>query len=180
MIRAFFAINLDDEIKHQLFNVGTNLREKLNLSVKWVKENHLHLTLRFLGNIEPNEVTLLASSLTDLESFPAFDLTFSQVIAFPLQKPRIIGMAIEPSNILGKVIDHLSNNLIKLGFKPEERIFLPHITLGRIAKPRRKGLQLDYSNFPTKQSVNSITLFQSEISPEGSIYSVLHQFPLKQ
>jgi 2'-5' RNA ligase len=179
MIRAFLAISLDDDVKHQLFRVGTSLKEKLNLSVKWVKENHLHLTLRFLGNIEQCDVDTLTNSLSDLESLTSFDLNFSQIIAFPLQKPRVIGMAIKPSENLGELVDFLSNRLLQLGFEPEERTFQPHITLGRIAKPRRKGLQLNHCEFPKKQAVTSVTLYQSQISPEGSIYSIIHQFPLK-
>lgn len=181
MIRAFLAINLDDEVKHQLFRVGTSLKEKLNLSVKWVKESHLHFTLRFLGNIEQKDVENVIQSLTELQYLPAFDLSFTQVIAFPEQKPRIIGMAVKQSDPLGNLVNYLTNQLLKLGFEPEERVFMPHITLGRIAKPRRKGLlQLDNLDFPKKQTVTKVTLFQSEISPEGSIYSVLQQFPLQQ
>lgn len=179
MIRAFLAINLDDDVKHQLFKMSSHLKEKLNLSVKWVKENHLHLTLRFLGNIEPPDIAKLSDSLTELERLPAFELAFSEVIAFPQQKPRVIGMAITPSDDLGNLVQYLSNHLVKLGFEAEDRLFLPHITLGRIAKPRRKNLLLDHPSFPKKQAVTSVTLFQSEITPEGSIYSIIKQFPLK-
>ncbi len=179
MIRAFLAINLDDDVKHQLFRVGTSLKEKLNLSVKWVKENHLHLTLRFLGNIEQEELEKLTQSLVALEDLSAFDMSFEQLIAFPQQKPRVIGMAIVPSDNLGRLVASLAEHLQQIGFQPDERIFLPHITLGRIAKPRRKGLQLENFELPKKQSVNSVALFQSEISPEGSIYSILREFPLR-
>jgi 2'-5' RNA ligase len=179
MIRAFFAIALDDDIKQQLFTAGTRLKERLNLSVKWVKENHLHLTLRFLGNIEPSQLELLIQDLSGLEELPSFQLSFSDLIAFPQQKPRVIGMGIQESVPLDNLVHCISQNLDELGLDSENRIFLPHITLGRIAKPRRKSLQLDYLELPKIQHVASVTLFQSQLSPEGSIYSVLHQFPLK-
>lgn len=180
MIRAFFAITLDDNIRQQLFKAGTNLKEKLNMSVKWVKENHLHLTLRFIGNIETSQIQPLVTSLKGLEDLPAFPLTFSDIIAFPQQKPRVIGMGIEESDRLNQLVNCITDKLINLGYEPEDRQFLPHITLGRIAKPRRKGLVFENQDLPKKQIVSTVTLFKSELSPEGSVYSILHEFPLRE
>jgi RNA 2',3'-cyclic 3'-phosphodiesterase len=178
MLRAFFAIALQDDIRQALLREISYLKENLPISIKWVKKQQLHLTLRFLGSITPNQVDQIINTLT-LGDLPTFNLEFQHLVALPHHKPRIIGMGVRLSEELATLIRYLDETLRDRGFEPESRTFLPHITLGRIAKPKRKSLLLDKMRVFHPQSVSQITLYESQLSPEGSIYSALCHFPLK-
>lgn len=177
--RVFFAITLDDLVKHSISNQIELLKKSCHFQVRWVKDTQLHLTLRFLGNVTQDQIDNFNSYFHDLENAPAFDLELQQVIAFPINKPRVIGIGIRLNECLMNVVDLLEKKLTEFGFEPEQRNFLPHITLGRIAKPRRKSLPFAEFDLLSKQRVNHITLFKSQLTPDGSIYTVLKEFKLK-
>jgi 2'-5' RNA ligase len=88
-------------------------------------------------------------------------------------------MNVRPTKGLSLLVSTLEENLKALGFVLEDRTFLPHITLGRITKSRRKPIMLQPTITANSQHVSYITLFESQLSPEGSKYSVLQLFPLR-
>lgn len=180
LARVFFAITFDDKIKKEINNQIELLKKFCNFQVRWVKDSQLHLTLRFLGNIESDQLDRFYEEFEELENTPAFDLELDDLIAFPIHKPRVIGLGIRLSEPLASLIAMLENKLSSFGFQPEERTFMPHITLGRIAKPRRKTLTFAQLDMPQRQSVNHITLFRSQLTPDGSIYTILKEFKLKK
>ncbi len=178
MIRAFFAITLDEEVKQGLLTEISHLKENFPVSIKWVKKHQLHLTLRFLGSVTGSQLDQIINTIV-IDNLPSFNLEFQHLLAFPQHKPRIIGMSVRPNRELSLVVHYLRRVLMPVGFAPEDRAFLPHITLGRITKPRRKLIMLRPTVTANLQHVSQITLFESQLSPEGSKYSVLQLFPLK-
>lgn len=177
--RVFFAINLDDSIKHQIHTEIEALKKICNMPIRWVRESQLHLTLRFIADITQNQLADIYHQVHFLEETASFDLKLDKIAIFPSQKPRIIGIKIDLSDELAQLVATLNHQLRGIGLESDERSFLPHITLGRIAKPKRKPIALDGLTLPPRQRVNKIILFRSELTPDGSIYSVLKEFKLK-
>jgi 2'-5' RNA ligase len=177
-IRIFFAIRLNDILVKNITRYLNHLRKTLTFPIRWARESQLHLTLRFLGSIQPSQLEEIYKVNHILKNFHPFDMTLKEVTAFPTFKPRIIGIKIEPSPELLALTNSLEEYFREIGFEPEERAFLPHITLGRIAKPRKRTVNLQYDYLPQNQRVEQITLFKSQLTPEGSIYTILQEFTL--
>lgn len=176
--RVFFAITLDETVKHSISNQIDLLKKSCNFQVRWVKDAQLHLTLRFLGNISTDQLEQFYLDFEELHETPAFNLELQQIMTLPANKPRVIGIGIRQTDDLSNIISILEKKLINFGFEPEQRQFLPHITLGRIAKPRRKNMPVADVNLLSIQRVKHITLFKSQLTPDGSIYTVLKEYKL--
>jgi 2'-5' RNA ligase len=177
-IRIFFAIRLNDILIKNITRYLNHLRKTLTFPIRWARESQLHLTLRFLGSIQVNQLEEIYKVNHIFKDFHPFDITLKEITAFPAFKPRIIGIKIEPVPELLALTSSLEEYFREIGFEAEERTFLPHITLGRIAKPRKRTFNLKYDYLPQNQRVEQITLFKSQLTPEGSIYTILKEFNL--
>src|SRR3989344_3739965 len=131
--RIFIAINLPHEIKRELANYQKKWPE---LPAKWVKQENLHITLIFLGeltDLELGEVCFIVKNV--VEKHKSFDLALSKVSYSPINKfpPKIIWALSDKSKNLSLIKNELENSLLeKINFRPENRGFKPHITLARI------------------------------------------------
>ncbi|MBC8228711.1 RNA 2',3'-cyclic phosphodiesterase [bacterium] len=185
-IRTFIAIEIPDEIQAKLVEIQTELA-KFMLRVSWVKQSNIHLTLKFLGDIQANQVESINSVLQSVaESHSPFDMSLAEIGVFPnLRRPRVIWIGItkgaEQATQLAKAV---SNSLQPLGFQREKRGFTPHLTLGRIRRPvnlqnvSSKFNQYDNLDIPTLK-IDQIAFIQSQLHPRGSIYTPLRKFALK-
>jgi len=184
-IRTFIAINLDSEIREYL----SSFKNDLNISeskIKWVNKNNLHITLKFLGYILPEQIELINSGLKEIinQYNPFLIKLSSEMGVFPNYKmPRIIWVGIkEGVDILKEISNSIETVLYKKGFPRENKVFSSHITIGRVRYIKDKNnLNNFLKNMHIKclsQEVKSIELMESKLTPHGSIYSILSKFPL--
>lgn len=181
-IRSFIAIELPGGLKPELVQLQARLKADNQPRIKWVDPNGIHLTLKFLGNIDPAMIEPITEAITDAaQKIPHFNLDVQQLGAFPsLKRVQVVWLG------LGGEIDKLAQlqqlieaNLAHLGFTPEQRSFKPHLTLARVgdnASPderQRFGELIASTGFETSQriKVNSIHLIRSQLTREGAIYS---------
>ena len=188
-IRAFIAIELPSQIKAALSQFQDNLRTSKNAAVKWVGPEGIHLTLKFLGNVDEAEIPVLTKALSEaVRGVAPFSLQLGDAGAFPgNQAPRVVWVGVEgemePLLTLHNNIDRV---LAPLGFPPEKRAFSPHLTLGRVreeASPgerRRLGENIASLKTEAKSSfkVESLSLMRSKLTREGALYSRLASFAL--
>jgi len=153
--------------------------------VKWVEPHNLHLTIRFLGEIdEPQRraVEALASRVAS-RTAPTL-LQLSQVGAFPsLRAPRVVWVGIdEGREPLVRMAEQLEEELVRAGFQQEARAFEAHATLGRVRSGRRRTelverlTQFAWPSAPEPFVADHLTLFQSVLSPSGPTYLPLARF----
>ncbi|MDR9459461.1 MAG: RNA 2',3'-cyclic phosphodiesterase [Dehalococcoidia bacterium] len=191
-IRAFIAIELSDPIKVSLSSLIAKLRSKEHHSakyVKWVDPKGIHLTLKFLGNIAPDQVPRIIESITpSTQSLSPLKLQLGKLGAFPnLQRPRVIWVAVtgevKPLITLQQDVEQA---LAPLGFPPEGRSFSPHLTLGRLreqATPMERSSigsiisATEFEGGPTLE-VDQIFLMRSTLTPSGAIYNHLASIKL--
>lgn len=184
MIRAFLAVDLDSEVLERICRATDSLRERIP-SIRWVPKENLHLTVKFLGNIEETQVTAIATALRPrLSPFSRFTISAKGLGVFPERgRPKILWVG-----LAGKELTELAANvescLLPLGFAPEQRSFTPHLTIGRWRQFDRApaALKQDLENWRARSfgesAVNEVILFQSELNPAGSIYRRLEAFAL--
>lgn len=184
-VRAFIAINLDSKIREYLSSLKNNLKIG-NSKIKWVEENNLHITLKFLGYILPQQLELIDLTLKKITNqYPPFSIKLSSDIGIfpPYKIPRIIWVGIrEGSRELTELYNSIEENLHKNGFPKENKRFSGHITIGRIKYIKDKDSlinslkQIRIECF--SQKVESVELMESELTPKGPVYHVLHKYLL--
>jgi 2'-5' RNA ligase len=154
--------------------------------VRWVRANSIHLTLKFLGDIHPDQVDDIAAVTAQVvRSEPLLTLRAAGLGAFPNQRnPRVIWVSIEGEvKRLTHIQTRLENDLVALGFARERRGFRAHLTLGRVKDKRnRQALiaamaELEMPEFDSFD-VTEIILYKSDLRPTGAIYTKLNRMPL--
>jgi 2'-5' RNA ligase len=151
--------------------------------VRWVPAGNLHLTLKFLGELDAGRLPALEGALTEaLLGHAPFSLALRGAGAFPSpERARVIWVgagtgAAEVSAIAASV----EAALTPLGFSPEERPFSPHLTVGRVkTPPRDRGALRELLDAVRDREwgewvVSGAHLVRSELFPAGPIYSILH------
>lgn len=187
-MRAFIAINLPEEFKKTLAGIQQELKQS-RADVKWVKPENIHLTLKFLGEIEQGlaeEACLIIKRIAQENN--SFNLDLFTLGAFPkLNSPRVIWLGIENDQPVVKIAGELEKEIQRIGLAPEERKFSSHITLGRVRSAlnrpalveRVKSLNQKLPSLRARCAVQRLTLFKSTLTPSGPIYEVICEATLK-
>ncbi|MCX7786041.1 MAG: RNA 2',3'-cyclic phosphodiesterase, partial [candidate division WOR-3 bacterium] len=131
-IRSFIAIEIPKKIRQEIMKFVDEFQQQ-NLAVRWVKYENLHLTLCFLGNVTKVFLHKVADKLSAIAGAQkSFELSLKNFGAFPSQRsPRIIWVGVEKGS--SELIDlqaKVESTLAEIGYKPEERRFHPHLTVG--------------------------------------------------
>ncbi len=184
-IRAFIAVEIDNEIKNRLSEFLNQLK-KTGADVKWVAPENIHLTLRFIGNIGEEVLPGLNRIITDAVScLSAFSIGIGNIGAFPgLKKPRVIFVRVQDKeNNLLKIYENLDMGVESLCIKRESRRYVGHITLGRNRSLKNISRLTSVLNSATEcffglEKVNYISLMQSRLTPTGPVYTRLNNFIL--
>jgi 2'-5' RNA ligase len=185
MIRSFIAIDFPEETRKALEYIQRELKQ-CGAGVRWVKPTSIHLTLKFLGNIQPAQVEDIARTVAqEIRDQSSITLRPAGLGAFPsLRKPRVIWIGMEGEvQRLNEIQVRVDNALEPLGFVREKRGFRPHLTLGRVKDRRnRQALtaamtELEIPEFDSFD-VTEIILYKSDLRPTGAIYTQLHRMPL--
>lgn len=185
-IRSFFAFDIEDqkiirklsEVQGMLANTGADL--------KLVKSQNIHLTIRFLGEIQPPMVDDIYKEMKEL-SFSPFRVYLEGLGAFPkINYPRVVWVGIKKgANELKDVFEQLEPRLRGLGFKPDTKGFSPHLTIARVRTGRNKSglaeliLKLEDYELGTIK-VECLKLKKSYLTPRGPIYTNLREVCGKQ
>lgn len=177
-MRTFVAVPLPQECQSLLAELQGKMRP-LGADVRWVAVPSIHLTLKFLGEIDPALVPKLADSLKNSAGELPFKLHLHGLGGFPgLRSPRVIWCGIEgDTDRLIVLQEKVERACADLGFPPENRPFHPHLTLGRVQGKRNLQLLLDYikiaSDFEQVFDVDRYHLYKSVLTPRGAIYTIL-------
>lgn len=180
-IRSFIAIEVIDQMREEIAKVLQKLK-MLPCDVKWVKPENIHLTLHFLGHINLSEVEKVKEGLKKIiPAHKAFSITIDKELgAFPdKNNPRVIWLGVkEGEKELLKLYHAIKLILDKVGIKTEKRIYHPHLTLGRLKSSRNKNILIaTLKELKLEKnlsfSVKEVTLFKSNLTPQGPIYQRL-------
>mgnify|MGYP001043449696 CR=1 FL=1 len=179
-IRTFIAIELPAEIHASLQRVQDDLRESMP-DVRWTKYGNVHLTLKFLGDVQVSRIDPIGSALRQIASqFSPFVVNLAGMGAFPdPRKPRIVWVGVEKGvDRLVEITNQIETAMEKLGFPREGRPFKPHLTVGRIRELKQPSVTTgalervevgEIGEF----TVERISLIKSQLDPAGSIYTIL-------
>lgn len=187
-MRTFIAIELPSEIKDSLSRLQEELKAS-NADVKWVESNNIHLTLKFLGEIDDKKLDKITRIMDDTaKEKDKFQIRISSLGAFPkIDFPRVIWVGVDTGDKEVKdIAKDLEKKIAKIGIPKEDRPFSSHITIGRTRSSlNRERLVQDLKNKAELGArkldfyATKITLFKSTLTPHGPIYEVLKETNLK-
>jgi len=178
-MRLFVAIPLASSIRQMLGAVLARL-EPLGWPVRWLQAEDLHLTLKFLGEVESGALAEVSAAMVEASrGTPALDLAISGLGTFPSNnRPRIIWAGVQAEPALELLADHLERRFEPLGFPVEGRAFHPHITLGRVRERQRlpAGAASELSGDEPEGAFTAteVVLFESTPGASGMIHTPLH------
>jgi 2'-5' RNA ligase len=143
----------------------------------------MHLTVRFLGEVEPGQAAMVVDRLSTPLPMDPFAVTLGRPGAFPSRgAPRVVWLGFsEGLAPFQRLERELSARLRTAGIPREDRPYSPHLTLARVrdARGMRLPALLDSVDVPDASGVvDAITLFESRLSPQGPRYTALHRTPL--
>ncbi len=173
-MRIFIAVNLPDDIKADIYSRLENWR-KFNFPIKWVEEKNIHLTVKFCGELATEQIEQLINKIKPTaEQFTAFSVKIKAADYLPPYRPRLIYLtacADELNRLANKIIS-LSDQLSFI--EPEQRKWLPHITLGRIKGTVPASFLQQVKSFKLEHlfEVKSIEIMSSKLTQSGPIYQI--------
>jgi len=184
-IRTFIAIELPDKIQSDIRQLKHSFLP-YRFDIRWVKPLNMHLTIKFLGDVDPADLDTIGKLLSDIAgNFPRFDLIPRGLGVFPsLKRPRVIWIGIAgQTDVLGSIQQSVNGGLNEIGFTTEKRPFRGHLTFGRIKSRVDQDRLLDalhaQQKFVSKAfTVENLVMFKSELTPSGPIYTKLYEVPL--
>ena len=176
-IRAFIAIKLPDEIVAAIRKVQDQIKSS-GVKIRWVRPENIHLTLKFLGDINERDIDQIHTAMIDaVKGYSPISLSGKGVGVFPnLRRPKVmwVGLGGESGRLI-QLQETLDSQLKKIGFSKEKRAFKGHLTMGRVkgridTKKLTATLQ-EMSEFESEPfSAGEIVLFQSDLRPSGAVY----------
>ncbi len=155
---------------------------KANLpDMKWVGQENLHITVKFLGEVKASSISKISSvALKASRHLPAFNICLSNLGAFPnASRAKVLWWGLgEGATNVSSLFQTIDSALSLQGFSTDKKRFHPHITLARLRIPSR--LSIESFNSPSGLSFSCLKfqLYQSTLTPQGPIYNVIEEFKL--
>ena len=187
-IRVFIAVSLPEELKAELGEISSSLSVQIP-GVRWVPPENLHLTLKFLGDVEEAIIPDIQAILNQITPrYLPIICKFTGLGVFPSpRRPKVIWLGVtEGSDQLSGLAEDLSGESTRLGFKSEKRGYTPHLTLGRIKTgsgiAQLRKLLREEKEKPVRSGdstrllkINMLLLQKSILTSKGAIYQTLSE-----
>jgi RNA 2',3'-cyclic 3'-phosphodiesterase len=185
MKRIFIALKI--EAGENLLKLISSYRARLNKDhIKWTDTSNIHITIAFLGDTEEKTINAIISMLEEkCKGSGKFELILKGSGIFRnLNDPRIIFTGIEASEKLLQLNNLIMNGLKKLEIKMEDRLFKPHLTIGRIKHlndtESLKDLIYEFQNYEIQLvPINEVILYESILLSTGPVYKPLRKVKLE-
>ena len=184
-MRCFLAIELPEETRDRLADLQDRLSH-LGRSVRWTRPGHVHLTVKFFGDVPDQDVPAICDlAATITQPFEPFELSVRGTGCFPPHGPaRIIwaGLAELPQPLLD-CQQACEDQFAEMGYPPEGRLYHPHLTIGRVRDARRsrqtrQAIEAEANFDGGIFHVEELLLFQSVLECNGPTYTVIARAPL--
>ena len=187
-MRCFIAIDIDDNLRTGIAELQRDLQDKIHLRkgrLKWVRPELMHLTLKFLGEVEEERLPQLSRAVASAAAGHK-GFSFAAPVLGCFGNPvKVIWLGTDEENtLLLQLHRDIEDALDRTGWPREQRTFSPHLTLGRIKDGSRdRSLKDVIKNYGPMQlgtlNVDSVLVYESQLTPTGPIYTVLSKHKLE-
>ncbi len=176
-MRLFIAIEIPEDIKEYLVKMQQNIDAAKN-KIRFVNKDHIHLTLKFLGEVQPNKLDDIKNNLKEID-FKPFSVVLDNIGVFPSESCiRVVWVGLKPEEQVLELQKNIDENLKKL-FK-KEKGYKPHLTIARVKYVEDKKQFIDELKKikveNKKIDVPNFRLIKSTLTPKGHVYEDLEVF----
>ncbi len=185
-MRSFVCITLPQELRLLMARTSSQLQRSTTVRASWVPVDNYHITVQFLGEIDPMLTVELQRRLDErIRPHASFDLTLDCISAFPsVDRPRVLWGGGSAAGAFADLVRSISDAIAPLGFPRERKPDVFHITLARLrgsADPRLVETirAIDAQVEPVSIRVTNVTLMESRLTSRGARYSRLFDVPLR-
>ncbi|MFA5779507.1 MAG: RNA 2',3'-cyclic phosphodiesterase [Elusimicrobiota bacterium] len=202
-MRLFIAVNIKAETKNKIARIQSVLKKNCD-DVKWTSPENLHLTLKFLGEVDASRKDLISKKLRQapldkilylmgqaIIGIKKFEIDFEKIGVYPFETaPRVLWLGVGEGKIelenLAQKIESLLPEIADLGFEKEKKPFSAHLTLGRFKSPASAADKklFDIVKKPPIEKISdvveSVYLMKSTLTPRGPVYEVVEKFQLEE
>lgn len=186
LIRTFVAVDCSEKLRVACGKVSQELGEVMD-GARWVDAENIHLTLKFLGEVEDRELPAVCNKVKlAIQGLPSFGVTCRSIGAFPnVQKPNTVWVdVLDPHGAICSLQTKIAESLEQLGFPLERRPYKPHLTLGRTKSRQEQSPEwfaavdryAEYEFGPLH--VGQVVVYSSELERRRPIYTPLARYPL--
>ncbi len=178
MNRLFVALKFPEPIVDKIIEIRKSIYDN-NEFGKWEQREKLHLTLKFLGDVDDVKTLLIKDKLEILLS--KYSEINCELSNFGFFLPKILWLKLNVDSKLFRMVDEIEDSFVELGFDKEKRSFKPHITLLRIKEKISDELISKFRNYKMpeiKFNCNEATLVKSQLLSGGSVYSDIEVYKL--
>jgi 2'-5' RNA ligase len=184
--RVFCGIDVPDDVRQRVMTHSMFVRREVpEAHASWSRESNFHLTLKFLGDVPQASVQNLSEAASRaVAGLTPFTVRLEERGVFPPRgSPRVLWLGVDDlAGKLGKLHARLEDEAARLGFQKEPRPFHPHLTLARLRKPQHamalasahQAIEFE----PAEIGVSELLVIRSELSSEGSKYTVISRHAL--
>ncbi len=176
MHRLFVAIRPPQTIRERLLGLMGGVS-----GARWQSDDQIHLTLRFIGEVDRNVAEDIAIGLTAVRQ-ASFELELSGIGAFSRRgQPEVIWAGVAPHEPLKALHKKIDQACVRAGLEPERRAYSPHITLARLkrgAGPVGGMLEASGSVASPPFCVDSFALYESQLTPDGAVHTIIERYGL--
>ncbi|HBG27100.1 MAG: 2'-5' RNA ligase [Planctomycetes bacterium GWF2_41_51] len=186
-MRCFIAADISSELRGRIEKLQSELKRKLKnpAGIKWVNPELIHLTLKFLGDVQDDMAEEICQTLEIVcDGIKSFELEFSRVGCFG-RPPKVLWLGVEkPSEELQKLAADLEDAFAELGFEKEQRDFSPHLTLARVKEGfKDRTLPQTIADFgkvdAPKIKIDGVCFYKSQLTSDGPVYTLLKKINFK-
>jgi len=182
MIRLFVALNIPDDALSKVLEECYRAVEN-PYRFKWETKEKIHLTLKFIGEVEESLVEKISEELEFVKNFSSFSCSVSRFgFFFRNREPKILWSDVQTDKPLKPIVMELDRRMQKFGIGADKREFKPHLTLLRIKQDVSEKFIQRIKTYIFEKitfTASSINLVQSRLSKEGATYTDLKTFELK-
>lgn len=176
-VRTFICIEIPDSIRARIDRLQTTLKD-IDGQVSWTKPSNIHLTLKFLGEVEASRIPRVCDAVERAaKGIARFEIEVGGAGCFPsIRNPRVLWVGFsEVPEPLKRLYDNIEDELDREGFAREKRKFSPHLTIGRVRTQKNAtelAEALIASDFKAETfKATEVIVMRSDLKPTGSIYT---------
>jgi 2'-5' RNA ligase len=176
--RLFISADLPQRARDRLSEISCGLP-----GANWVPPEQLHLTLRFIGEVDHNVLAGIQDALDGVQT-RSFYLSLKGIGHFPLRgDPEVLWAGVPKCDDLMRLRNRIESQLIRNGVQPDARKFHPHVTLARLKDSRSQWVGnyiVENSLFSLQEiPVQGFSLYSSRLTPEGAVHNLEGSYPLE-
>ncbi|HEY4075876.1 MAG TPA: RNA 2',3'-cyclic phosphodiesterase [Rhizomicrobium sp.] len=176
-MRLFVALAIPAQVAQNIMLIQGGVP-----GARWQTREQLHLTLRFIGEVDGRDAAMLDDALTGIEA-PAFDLQLHSVGQFGNKQPHALWAGVRKSEALEHLQCKVDNAIRRVGQPQDAHKFAPHVTVARLRNPEAAKMieWLTHNALFTSAEfpVTAFQLYSSRLTSDGSVYAVEQEYPLE-